>query len=205
MRLPSTVRRGAPIAASALQQHAVSFFVAAALAAAPIVSPPAALAAPPTQAELARIPAGLARIDFLLNNWDKITTVCNGVVDDVEAKQIVATTAERKCSKSPLKVQQYIGASSTLDPLFKADKLMIRAQSMVEEEDAEKYSNAVDQYITKQQMASTMAYTSSWSGIENPNGSVEQIAENLEEAKKEVLALRASVSTVVDLLHLEKF
>jgi hypothetical protein len=159
----------------------------------------------PTKAELARLPAGLARIDLLLDNWDKITTVCNGVQNEVEAKQLMYTTGEQKCSKSPLKVQMYIGASSTLDPLFKADKLMIRAQQLVAEQDAEKYTDAVDRYIAKQQMASTMAYTSSWSGVENPNGSIEQIEDNLLEAKKEVLELRALVATVVDLLHLETF
>ena len=58
--------------------------------------------------------------------------------------------------------------------------------------------------LLKQQMASTMAYTSSWSGFENPNGSQEQIDENLLEAKKEVQALRNSVATVVDLLHLHE-
>jgi len=167
------------------------------------ISPPAAVAAPPTVAELARLPAGLARIDQLLDNWDEITTVCNGVPDDLELKQVVRTVGAQKCSKSPLKVQTYIGASSTLDPLFKADKLMIRAQPLVADDDAEVYSSAVDTYITKQQMASTMAYTSSWSGIENPNGSVGQIEDNLLEAKKEVLELRNSVATVVDLLHLK--
>ena len=144
----------------------------------------------------------LAVTNRLLTDWDKITTVCNGVPDELEAKQVMTTTGVQKCSKSPLKVQQYIGASSTLDPLFKADKLMIRAQPMVADEDAEKYGDAVDLYITKQQIASTMAYTSSWSGIENPNGSVGQIEANLLEAKKEVMALRGSIATVVDLLHL---
>jgi len=159
----------------------------------------------PTQAELTRLPAGLARVDLLLDNWDKITTVCNGVQDEVESRQVVSTQGERKCSKTPLKVQQYIGASSTKDPLFKADKLMIRAQPLVADEDAERYSDAVDTYITKQQMSSTMAYTSSWSGIENPNGSIQQIEDNLLEAKKEVLELRAAIATVVELLRLPTF
>ena len=29
-----------------------------------------------------------ARIDMLLENWDKITTVCTGVQDETEAKQV---------------------------------------------------------------------------------------------------------------------
>ena len=67
--------------------------------------------------------------------------------------------------------------ASTLDPLFKADKVMIRAVPLVDPDNADAYSDAVDAYITKQQMSSTMAYTSSWSGIENPNGSEEKIGE----------------------------
>jgi hypothetical protein len=197
-----------PSVHAVVQQRAASLLAAAVIAmTSTSLAPAPALAegSVPTKAELARLPAGLARIDLLLDNWDKITTVCNGVQNEVEAKQLMYTTGEQKCSKSPLKVQMYIGASSTLDPLFKADKLMIRAQQLVAEQDAEKYTDAVDRYIAKQQMASTMAYTSSWSGVENPNGSIEQIEDNLLEAKKEVLELRALVATVVDLLHLETF
>ena len=205
MRVPAWPSSSRGSLATGLQQRAASLLAAVVLASTPMAALPALAAGPPTQVELARLPAGLARIDMLLENWDKITTVCNGAADELEMKQEVATTGVQKCSKTPLKVQQYIGASSTLDPLFKADKLMIRAAQMVDDKDAEEYNSAVDLYITKQQMASTMAYTSSWSGIENPNGSVGQIEDNLLEAKKEVQALRSSVSTVVDLLHIEKF
>lgn len=97
---------------------------------------------------------------------------------------------------------RYIGTSSTLDPLFKADKLMIQAIPLVSDELQDEYSNAVDAYIAKQQMSSTMAYTSSWSGIENPNGSVQQIEANLEEAKKEVIETRAALRTVIQCLGL---
>lgn len=79
---------------------------------------------------------------------------------------------------------------------------MIRAQPLVADEDSEAYTNAVDQYITKQQISSTMAYTSSWSGIENPNGSVGQIEDNLLEAKNEVTATRDTLRTVIELLKL---
>jgi hypothetical protein len=140
---------------------------------------------------------------MLLDNWDKITTICNGVVDDTEAKQVVSTIAEGKCKKSPLRVQQFIGESSTKDPLFRADKIMRAAQPLVSDEDADKYDLAVEKYILKQQIASTMAYTSSWSGYENPGGSSALIDENLLEAKKEVQELRSAVATVVGLLHLK--
>ena len=79
---------------------------------------------------------------------------------------------------------------------------MIRAQQLVPDEESEAYTTAVDSYITKQQISSTMAYTSSWSGIENPNGSVEQIDDNLKEAKKEVLETRKVLAEVVDILKI---
>ena len=91
----------------------------------------------------------ILRLHELLADWDKITTVCNGVPDALEAKQVMTATGVQKCSKSPLAVQKFIGASSTLDPLFKADKLMIRAQPLVADEDSEKYSDAVDLYIAR--------------------------------------------------------
>merc|ERR1712070_3998 len=94
------------------------------------------------------------------------------------------------------------GASSTTDPLFKADKVMIRAQPTVSDANQAAYTDAVDTWITKQQMSSTMAYTSSWSGIENPNGSIEQIEENLLESKKEVIDTQKTLKEVIRLLDL---
>lgn len=167
----------------------------------PLPSPAIAATSTPTTEELSRLTVGLSRVDFLLDHWDELTTVCNGV-DNLENKQVMRTQNQDKCYKTPLKVQRYIGASSTKDPLFKADKLMIRAQPLIAESKQEQYTDAVDAYITQQQMSSTMAYTSSWSGIENPNGSVEQIEENLLEAKKEVIGTQKTLRAIVSLLDL---
>ena len=183
-----------------VQRFGAAVLAASVLSSTPFVPP--ALAAPPTKAELLKLPEGLARIDYLLENWDAITTVCNGMPADFEEKQVASTTGVQRCTKSPLRVQQFIGASSTLDPLFKADKLMIKAAPLVDPDNSDAYNEAVDLYITKQQMSATMAYTSSWSGIENPNGSEQQIQDNLLEAKREVLALRSSLKKTVDLLEL---
>jgi len=197
---------------AAITRRAAAALAAAALATAtttsgnaPLLSPPpafAAAAAAPTPLELTRLSFGLARIEYLLDNWDTITTVCSGTSagGDLEDAQIMRTQNQGKCFKTPLVVQKYIGAASTLDPLFKADKLMIRAEPLVSPANQDAYASAVDDWITKQQMSSTMAYTSSWSGIENPNGSVQQIEENLLEAKKEVLETRATLKKIVALL-----
>ena len=202
MRLPSPRAASGPSAASSpsLLQGVASAMAALMLAtSAPL---PMLAAPPPSSQELQRLSFGLARIDYLIDHWDEVTTVCSGVSagGDLEDAQVMRTQNQGRCYKTPLKVQKYIGAASTLDPLFKADKLMIRAQPLVAENNQDAYSNAVDAWITKQQMSSTMAYTSSWSGIENPNGSVEQIEENLIQAKNEVLATRKSLQTIVGLL-----
>ena len=203
LRPPPASAATTPVATGAVHRLGAALLAAAVLSSTPL-SPPA-LAAPPTPVELSRIAEGLARIDYLLDNWNKLTTVCKGTPGETEAKQtvkIVDGLGGMRCTKSPLIVQKFIGASSTLDPLFKAEKVMIRAASLVDPDSADAYSNAVDEYITKQQMSSTMAYTSSWSGIENPNGSEEKVEESLLEAKKEVVALRDSVKQVVDLLQI---
>jgi len=197
MRLQPT----GPLAAAS--RHAASALAALLVATSSPLSLPCYAAPPPTTEELSRLTAGLARIDFLLDNWEDITTVCTGY-SEADNAQVVRTLAGGKCTKSPLKVQKYIGASSTKDPLFKADKLMIRAQPLIAGEDDEAYTSAVDKYITQQQMSSTMAYTSSWSGYENPGGSEGLIEENLLEAKKEVVETRATLNTIVTLLKLEK-
>lgn len=190
-----------------LQQRGLGVLAAIVVSASPLCTQtlPAALAEPPpTAQELSRLTLGLSRVDYLLTNWDDITTECKGLSagGDLEDQQVVRTQNQNKCYKTPLKVQRYVGASSTLDPLFKAEKLMIRAQPLVPAAKQEAYSDAVDAYITTQQMSSTMAYTSSWSGIENPNGSKEQIDENLMEAKTEVKKVRTALGRVVELLDL---
>ena len=168
-----------------------------------IAAQPTATAAV-SQKELERITDGLARVDYLLQHWEEETTACSGVSagGELEDKQVARTQNQAKCFKTPLRVQKYIGASSTLDPLFRVDKIMIRATALVDDAEKDDYNDAVDAFITRQQISSTMAYTSSWSGIENPNGSVEQIEDNLLEAKKEVLATQDTLQKIVNFLHL---
>ena len=194
MRLPAPVVRQAASAFAALLVATTS-------------APPAAFAAPPTVTELSRLQLGLARVDFLLDNWDKLTTVCNAAstTGPDEDKQVVGTMNQNKCYKTPLNVQKYVGAASTKDPLFKAEKLMIAAQPTVPEERQEAYISAVDAFTTQQQMSAIMAYTSSWSGFENPGGSAEAIDEALLETKKEVKNTQQALSNVIKLLDLPEF
>ena len=113
--------------ASADRRAALNFMGACGLAT--VVSP--ALAADvPSAAELQKLTTGYSRIQYLLNNWDDLTTICRGIASETERKQAIATNAAT-CSKTPLVVQEYIGYKSMDDPLFKADKLMLRAQPLL--------------------------------------------------------------------------
>ena len=125
--------------------------------------------------------------------------------------------------EAPRLPQEYIGFSSTLDPLFRADKLLIRATPLVPESKQDAYSNTVDKWIERARAspvlrvaqhirrqcrpraqvtnANTLAYTSSW-GEANPNGSKENIEELLKESKKEVLLTQAVLKEAIDLLGL---
>mmetsp|Transcript_159830 Transcript_159830/g.298007 ORF Transcript_159830/g.298007 Transcript_159830/m.298007 type:complete len:254 (-) Transcript_159830:33-794(-) len=153
----------------------------------------------PTPQELSRLTLGLSRIDYLLENWDELLTECKG---GATKNSKGPRTMDEACKATPMKVQKYIGMSSTLDPLFQADKLMLRAEPLIAEDKKDKYVAAVDKFISKQQMSTTTAYISSWSGYENPNGSNEAIDEALEEAKKEVLSTRKVLNKVIDFLEL---
>ena len=82
----------------------------------------------------------------MLNNWDDVTSVCKNTSDQA-TKQVVRTDGGDKCSKTPLNVQVYMGYKSTEDPLYKIDKLMIRAAPLIKDDgDSVNYLEAVENY-----------------------------------------------------------
>ena len=48
-----------------------------------------------------------------------------------------------------MRVQDYLGFKSTEDPLFKAEKLMVRAAPLVDPDDFENYLDVVEKYKDK--------------------------------------------------------
>jgi len=142
----------------------------------------------PSQKDLQKLQRGHARVRYLLENWDAITETCGtGVMSDLERKQVIRTEGGGGgfCEKSPLKVQDYLGYKSTNDPLFKADKLMLKATPLVDPDSFEDYLDVVERYREKADQGAMMAYTSSW-GEANPGGGKEIIDEYLERTKDEV-------------------
>lgn len=171
------------------------------------IIPPSYAANLPSSSDLSKLQKGHARIQYLIQNWDDITSECQkGVMSDLERKQIVRTEggggSGNFCQKDPLKVQYYLGYKSTTDPLFKADKLMINAGPLVDPNEFEDYLDVVEKYREKADQGAMMAYTSSW-GEANPNGGKELIDEYLERTKDEVVETEKLLRKVLGFLKLE--
>ena len=125
----------------------------------------------PTTQELEKLQLGHARVKYLIDHWDEVTKICGtSIMSDTERKQVVRTEGgggTDACSKNPLRVQEFMGYKSTTDPLYRADKLMVRASSLVDPEDFEEYFDVVERYREKADGTALLAYTSSW-GEANP-------------------------------------
>jgi hypothetical protein len=91
-------------------------------------------------------------------------------MSDLERRQVVRTEGGGggQCSKTPLRVQDYMGYKSINDPLYRVDKLMVRASaSLPDPNDVEGYLDAVERYRETADATALLAYTSSW-GESNP-------------------------------------
>lgn len=133
------------------------------------IQPAAAIV--PTPDELERLRKGHARVMYLLDHWNEVTQICGtSIMSDEERKQVMRTEGgggTDGCSKTPLRVQEFMGYKSTNDPLYRADKLMVRAGSLVDPDDFDKYLDQVEKWREKADNTALMAYTASW-GEANP-------------------------------------
>lgn len=159
----------------------------------------------PKPADLVRLQRGHARVTYLLENWSSITMICGrSVMSDNERKQVVRTDGGGggQCELNPLKVQEFLGYKSTEDPLFKADKLMVRAAPLVDPNDFEAYLDVVEKYREKADQGSMMAYTSSW-GEANPNGGKDMMEEYLQDTREDVKVTESLLRSVLGYLDLK--
>lgn len=167
---------------------------------------PSLAASVPNAAELSKLQKGHARVQYLLAHWDELTSSCGTkIMSDTERKQVVRTEGGgggSSCDKTPLKVQEFMGYKSTEDPLYKADKLMLKAAPLVDPDSFEDYLDVVERYRDKADQSAMMAYTSSW-GEANPNGGREVVDEYLERTKDDVLATEKLLKSVLGYLNLE--
>lgn len=171
-----------------------------------ILLPPASLAESlPSTKDLSRLQKGHSRVRYLLEHWEDVTQICGkGVMSDVERKQVIRTEGGGGgfCEKNPLMVQEFLGYKSINDPLFKADKLMLKAAPLVDPNELENYLDVVEAYREKADQGSMMAYTSSW-GEANPNGGKEVIDEYLDRTKVEVEQTEVLLRSILGYLNLD--
>lgn len=138
------------------------------------------------------IASGYKRLSYLLDNWEKETTVC-GRSDNPYIGL---------CERTPEKVMEYLGYKSMKDPLFRADKTLSRLQTLVDDDDYVEFMEAMEQFNEKAEEASNTAYLSSW-GEANPGGGKDRIEFFIERSKKQVETARDSLGIVMKLLKIE--
>lgn len=135
---------------------------------------------------------GYLRLQYLLDNWEAETTICGMGGDKLE----------RSCDRTPMKVMDYMGYRSTTDPLYKADKTLRRLYEDAPAKRDSEFIEAVEVFAENADEASGMAFVSSW-GEANPGGGKDRVELFIERAKKNVVASRNSLKTVIDILDLD--
>jgi hypothetical protein len=139
---------------------------------------------------------GYQRLNYLLDNWEKLTSFCGTDIDPF--------TGKRKCERTPTIVMDYMGYKSINDPLFKAEKTLRRLEELAPSDREVDYLEAVEKWNAAADEANTMAYTSSWAGPQNPNGGDDNIEYFLDRAKVQVISARNVLKDVIDILGLQK-
>lgn len=155
-------------------------------------SQPASAAPSQEDIDKANVVRGYQRLQYLLDNWEKETTVCGMGGDKLE----------RSCDRTPMKVMDYMGYKSTKDPLYKADKTLRRLYENAPNKRDSEFIEAVEVFAENADEASGMAFISSW-GEANPGGGKDRVELFIERAKKNVIASRNSLATVIDILELD--
>mmetsp|Transcript_11661 Transcript_11661/g.13555 ORF Transcript_11661/g.13555 Transcript_11661/m.13555 type:complete len:228 (+) Transcript_11661:147-830(+) len=133
---------------------------------------------------------GYKRLNFLLNNWEKETTIC-GRTDNPYIG----------CERTPEKVMEYLGFKSMNDPLFRIDKTLFRLQALVGEDDID-YMEAMELVNQAVEDGNGIAFVSSW-GEANPGGGKDRIDLFIERAKRFVIATRDGLGTIIKILDLK--
>jgi len=144
----------------------------------------------PTEAELNRIKVGYEKIQYLLANWDKETTVC-------------LTDGGRECKRDAEPVRRYLGLRSTTDPLFQIEKVFLKAKYMdIDPDKIEDFFEATEDWNTAVNMSNSMAFISQF-GEYNPGGGKEEVLKYLNEAEKQVVLAEKALRKIIECLEIK--
>ena len=146
---------------------------------------PAFAGTPPTDEELARIRTGYDNIQYLLNNWEKETTVCreNG----------------GECKRDANAVRAYLGLRSTTDPLFQIEKVFAKVRFMpdIDPDKLDAFFEATEDWNSAMAMSNSMAFISQF-GEYNPGGGKDEVLKYLNEAEIQVKLAEKALAKVID-------
>jgi len=168
--------------------QSIGFFVASM----PTISNASAQQYPQENSDKEKINKGYDRLVYLLDDWEKLTTVCKRNDNPYIG-----------CERTPEKVMEYLGYKSMEDPLFRADKTLIRLQNIVPAKDTQAqndYQDALDLFIEKADEGNGMAYISSW-GESNPGGGKDRVAMFIERSRKDVIEAKDALAVVKRVLN----
>jgi hypothetical protein len=96
---------------------------------------------------------------------------------------------------------EVLGYKSTTDPLFRADKALMRLYTIVPSEKAMEFEEAMEAYNENADEANGMAFVSSW-GEANPGGGKDRVELFIERSKKNIIVARDSLKQVISILGL---
>ena len=142
----------------------------------------------PTTDDLQRIKKGHDGLVYLLNNWEKETTVCreNG----------------GECKRDADPVRKYLGLRSTTDPLFQIEKTFGKVKNMdLDPDKLDAFFEASEEWNSAMNMSNSMAFISQF-GEYNPGGGKDEVLKYLNEAEKQVIIAEKSLKTIMDCLDI---
>jgi hypothetical protein len=146
---------------------------------------------PQMKTDKENIVKGYKRLDYLLTNWEKETTIC-GRTDNPYIG----------CERTPEKVMTYLGMKSMNDPLFRIDKTLMRLQSVVPADDEVDFMDAMETINQAVEDGNGIAFVSSW-GEANPGGGQDRIDLFIERSKRFVIMTKDGLATVMKILDLK--
>mmetsp|Transcript_1836 Transcript_1836/g.4869 ORF Transcript_1836/g.4869 Transcript_1836/m.4869 type:complete len:204 (-) Transcript_1836:365-976(-) len=172
-----------------IQSTGALFGITAASAPIPAYAKPAY---PEEESDKKKIVAGYKRLEYLLANWEKETTVCgrydNPYIGDGKG-----------CERTPERVMEYLGYKSTNDPLFRVDKTLKRLERTTDDPE---FLDLLEKFLEQADESNVMAFTSSW-GEANPGGGKDRVEYFIERSKKNVIEARDDLKAVVRILDLQ--
>lgn len=171
---------------AALDRRQVGLGFIAATSAALINPTQSAMAAstdPPSKDDVEKIRKGYNGILYLLENWEKETTICreNG----------------GECKRDAEPVRRYMGLRSTTDPLFQVEKTFAKVKNLDLDLDVlEEFFEATEEWNTAVNMSNSMAFISQF-GEYNPGGGKDEVLKYLNESQKQVISAEASLKKIL--------